>query len=36
MKRACITSLFKYYPLPEALRIIADAGCPGFVGGCLV
>lgn len=29
MKLACVTSLFKYYPLPEALRVIAQAGCAG-------
>jgi protein FrlC len=27
---ACVTSLFKYYPLPEALREIAEAGCTGL------
>jgi protein FrlC len=29
MKLACVTSLFKYYPLPEALRVIAEAGYGG-------
>jgi protein FrlC len=29
VKLACVTSLFKYYPLPEALRAIAEAGCTG-------
>lgn len=27
---ACVTSLFKYYPLPEALRVIAEAGYGGI------
>ncbi|MBE0532265.1 MAG: TIM barrel protein [Rhodospirillales bacterium] len=29
LKTAAVTSLFKYYPLPEALRVIAEAGCDG-------
>lgn len=29
MKLASVTSLFKYYPLPEALRAIAASGCTG-------
>lgn len=36
MEMAAVTSLFKYYPLPEALRTIAAAGYKGVElwGGC--
>lgn len=29
MRYACVTSLFKFYPLPEALRVIAESGYTG-------